>query len=742
MIERLRTAARRHEYFLILLFLFASFRLLALLLFRPGGFIADFSDYDFYYTWGTLVPMGYRAYDNLWTAYPPLFPALMLAVFELSSRIPPWIEPRLFFHTLFGLVLLLFEIGNLILIYRLAARLADGAPARDLPESSAASAKVNHDDFRASPLWAATLYALMFAPVYTLTGWFEALPLFCLLLSLDLLLGPQRWGWAASAVVAALGFLTKLTPIIVAPVAVRWLGARLSWEAARRQWFHARSPGNLVRPLLYLLIFALVVVAIGYPFVRANPDLAFSSFRVQSIRPPWQSVWALMDGFYGYGLVPLDMRNLTGLEGPLWETRLSWGVITLAFGLLYLWLYTRSYDWNRPRTPIAFTAASALLLFLYSKGWSPQYLIWVLVFIVLLLPTLRGVLIAVMLSIVNVVEADIFLILLPEEHWIMWGTVLARTALLILLMVEFLAQIWPNVVMGQRVQRASAVLAWSVMLAALVGTLVAAPRAANAYVERRLAEHPCREAIAYLREEAGWPNHTILTQQTEVWRDLYPWLRTAYTIHVLDGYSPDRPPSDVVLERLQELAPPGEFWWIDRDDAPFSGTSPDVYAQFVQQDGVHVLEEQKLGACRLARVAVIDPSQPQAVMDVAGGPIVLDNVQVIGAQMGGTLRVVLYWHSAAPVPESYTVFVQLFDPSGELAAQQDNLPVQGLAPTNTWQPGVLVRDAYQLAIPAAAVAGDYRLIVGLYTAAGRVPLTLPDGATADHLALPVIVTAK
>ena len=95
-----------------------------------------------------------------------------------------------------------------------------------------------------------------------------------------------------------------------------------------------------------MTLFAATVIAVGYPFVRANPALAFSSFRVQSIRPPWQSIWALLDSFYGYGLVPLDMRNLDGLAGPLWETRLPWTWIGLAFVALYLWLYTRPYDWR------------------------------------------------------------------------------------------------------------------------------------------------------------------------------------------------------------------------------------------------------------------------------------------------------------------------------------------------------------------------------------------------------------
>ncbi len=390
--------------FLALLLLFAGFRLFAILLFRPGGFIADNSDYEFYYAWGLTIPMGYTTFENLWTAYPPLFPALMLPVFEWSSRIPPWVEPRLFFHVLFGLELLLFEIGNFILIYRLARRLeiesrADpSTPAPQHLNTPGAATLIP------LPLKATVFYALLFAPVYTLLGWFEAMPLFFLLLGLDLLLSRRRGLWIASAVAAALGFLVKLTPMMLAPIAVRWLGARLSLDALRHEWFNRRrSPGNLLKPALYILVFAGVVVGVGLPLARFNPSLALSSFTVNSLRPPWQSVWALIDGYYGFGLVPVSMRNLRGLEtGGQWTSSLPWTWITLSFALLYLWLYTRRYDWTRVRTPIVFTALSVIWLFLYSKGWSPQFVVWVLAFVVLLRPDLFGVLLAIMLTLLNV----------------------------------------------------------------------------------------------------------------------------------------------------------------------------------------------------------------------------------------------------------------------------------------------------------------------------------------------------
>jgi len=94
---------------------------------------------------------------------------------------------------------------------------------------------------------------------------------------------------------------------------------------------------------------------------------------------------------------------------------------------------------------------------------------------------------------------------------------------------------------------------------------------------------------------------------------------------------------------------------------------------------------------------------------------------------------VLYWQADQKVAASYTVFTQLFDAAGKLVAQQDNLPGQGQSPTDQWTTQTLVRDPYRLVLPANAQAGAYHLLVGLYDAQGRRPLTLPDGTTADHL---------
>ncbi|PJF45719.1 MAG: hypothetical protein CUN48_17460 [Candidatus Thermofonsia Clade 3 bacterium] len=109
------------------------------------------------------------------------------------------------------------------------------------------------------------------------------------------------------------------------------------------------------------------------------------------------------------------------------------------------------------------------------------------------------------------------------------------------------------------------------------------------------------------------------------------------------------------------------------------------------------------------------------------------------AKTGATLSLVLYWQAMTPIKDDYTVFTQLFAPDGRMVAQQDNPPVLGQAPTSAWRVGEMVRDVYRLTIPADAAPGAYKLHIGLYNQAGRLPVTLADGALADHVTIDVEV---
>ncbi len=122
--KRLQTLYHSHTDFILLLILFVTFRVLALAVFRPGGLVLDFSDFYWYRAFAELTRQGYYPYDNLWTTYPPLFPFVMIAIYQLSTLLPPWNFPNLWFTLLLGGFFLLFEIGNFILLYLFTLKLS------------------------------------------------------------------------------------------------------------------------------------------------------------------------------------------------------------------------------------------------------------------------------------------------------------------------------------------------------------------------------------------------------------------------------------------------------------------------------------------------------------------------------------------------------------------------------------------------------------------------------------------
>ncbi len=64
----------------------------------------------------------------------------------------------------------------------------------------------------------------------------------------------------------------------------------------------------------------------------------------------------------------------------------------------------------------------------------------------------------------------------------------------------------------------------------------------------------------------------------------------------------------------------------------------------------------------------------------------------------------------------YTVYVHLYDESGELLATGDGPPMDGAFPTRLWQPGDAVHDVHVIPVADAGLmaAGDFSVDVGLY----------------------------
>lgn len=549
--QQVRLTYESHRDFILLLILFVTFRLLALAAYRPGGLVLDFSDFYWYREFAQLTRQGYVPYDNLWTTYPPLFPSLMIPIWRASTLLPPWTFPNLWFTLLLGGVFLLFETGSFSLLYLLARRL--------YPEST-------------RPIRAAWIYAGLFVPVYTVTGWFESYPLFFFLLSLYLLVrGRPYW----SAFFSGVGFMIKLIPVLLLPLGFRQTlklryqtGGAAEGEVPfglpdlRRGVDLRRLRFAAWPPVLYLAVFAATIVLLALPYYRLNPDLILSPFRFTAARLPWETVWALLVGNYDYGIIPQDMRNLNVPPLTRMGSDLPWPWISAVFGLIFLALYTGRIDWQAPRDLVAFAGITVYLFFLISKGYSPQWLGWVLIFIPLLLPNLRGVIYAALLSLANIVEANFFFIMFPEEHWLLAATVLIRTFAILALTAEFVLVLWPRL----RTPRLARLQGWSVaalVIAILVGLVPAGARLGRVYFDSRLEQSPYRATISRLQGEAVTGGLLLNSQTTYDW--FYPYLRGRYHFYLLDEYGDVEAKTGELLAGI--AARHDALWIFDADPA-------------------------------------------------------------------------------------------------------------------------------------------------------------------------------
>ena len=151
-------------------------------------------------------------------------------------------------------------------------------------------------------------------------------------------------------------------------------------------------------------------------------------------------------------------------------------------------------------------------------------------------------------------------------------------------------------------------------------------------------------------------------------------------------------------------------------------------------------------SCQIGQVEVSGVPLPEGATNYNDLIALLDvDLPTTTLQPGGQLTVNLQWQALAPIPDNYTLFLQVLDASDQIAGQVDSWPVQGTFPTGQWPPGALVNDSYTIPLKPDLTPGPYRLIIGWYLLATlqRLPLLNPDGLpTADSLTLPGLVVQE
>jgi uncharacterized membrane protein len=393
-------------------------------------------------------------------------------------------------------------------------------------------------------------------PVLTLFTGFDALGLLFLLLAILLTLDQRP---VASGIAAGLGFMTKLLPIVAIPAGLQ----------------HMKRLSQRVK---LLAAASLTILLIAAPFLVTGPAHLIQSLKSPVIRSTWETVWALIDGYYSYGIAGGADRFDPAMAGAAQHpTRLPWALITIGFCLFYLVLYTRRVDWTDRRRVVAFTALTQNLLTLYFKGYSPQFLVMLLPFIILLIPGWRGIAYALVLSVVNLVEYPIYFLVLPDQPWLLTGTVLLRTLILVVVSVEYAAQVYRWRVTDQAWRRVAA----GVVVLAVVAGMVGAVFGFRAYAQSRYLASPHRPAIEMLDEQAA-PGASIVTDDQFIYEQLYPFLHRRFRLILIEtfDYLPPWAP------RLKEVADQagGQLWIYASADSPLHTWPAEHYPRLARAE--------------------------------------------------------------------------------------------------------------------------------------------------------------
>lgn len=82
---------------------------------------------------------------------------------------------------------------------------------------------------------------------------------------------------------------------------------------------------------------------------------------------------------------------------------------------------------------------------------------------------------------------------------------------------------------------------------------------------------------------------------------------------------------------------------------------------------------------------------------------------------GDTLTVTLHWEALADLDHRYVTFLHLVSPEGAVIDQHDAPLLSRGLPSSAWPLGTIRRYQEQLEVPADALAGDYHVLIGVYT---------------------------
>jgi len=357
------------------LFLLSRFLLLISL---PVEGLGGYGDYVHFYRLGGMgVP-----FLDYWTEYPPIYSFLLTLLYQLAGN------RQHVFDLMLVSILTVAQAGGLWLFICIAEKIATEKQVEYLT-------------------W--FYFAVTLSLPY---GWWysDSLAVFGTLLGIFWVIqGKDKLGGVA----LAMGTLTKLFPVLVLPTIWRWL----NWRRALKV-----SLGTVG---LTLMVYGALYIA--------SPEMTVASVTSQGAKGTWETVWALIDGNYNTGNFGPEIERYDPSTAQVRRGNpptLSPWLTFIPFAVIGGWFFWKAKI-QSTRAAIGFLGITWCIFLLWTPGYSPQWVLYLLPIILLVLPARQATLFAILLTLVNLLEWPI--LLSRGYNWGLWLTIPLRTLLLVML---------------------------------------------------------------------------------------------------------------------------------------------------------------------------------------------------------------------------------------------------------------------------------------------------------------------
>ncbi len=342
-----------------------------------------------------LSDHGYYPLVNQWIEYPPVFPWLSVGLYKLASVFANGSLKFVVFYGLLGFVFVISECGILVFIYKIGIIIYT-------PQKA---------------VLASFIFGITSLPTYIIYGWFDPIAAFFLFWGLERLLAKH---YHQSALAAALGGLTKLFPLLLIVVGFKIIP-------------------SIKQKFVYIFLALILTISPFAVFAFINPDAVTASLRWLLNKSTYETIWAMFDGYYGYGVAPsaTDFINMSTAGWVAHPTRIPWTFITIIFAVIGFYIYSRPFKTHLQQMVIVLSGIIIQLMLLYLKGFSPQFIIWFLPFVPLILPNAKGFLYSTSLSFLHFLEFPIYFTFLEGRTIVLGSIIIARTLLMLIIAIEY-----------------------------------------------------------------------------------------------------------------------------------------------------------------------------------------------------------------------------------------------------------------------------------------------------------------